>query len=580
MQDNYNILAEQAVLSYLLFNPDQFEKYKKDINKEMFFPKTHQDIYSVMLELHEDDKPIDEELIKNRLLKRGEFNEAVMLGIMTNSTNNYIVKYIKELQSLHIKKVVHEATVKFQRGDIEADKLASLIAQAKELYKINEVEIAHQREYEHLTPFVKELFYDLKAVNDYPDGMVWSVMLASMAGLIGARAKVTNGKNVTVFPVVWAMIVAPSSLGAKSTLYKTTRECIFGDLQNKYYDEYEEAKKDYKTLYKGYMALPKEEKLQTDEPEEPICKQVIFHAGGTPEAKIKSLHNNPKGGVVYYDEMKAELEKGNSNEEYKALKTSLFDGSTFHKELVKGGTMILRTPILSEVGLITDKWLLDATHKNDVASGYMARYLFSVHPKYDFQPLQIRDININKEKYSSVGEFIIDIFKEHDEPITFKLSERAQKRYIEWFNEYSYTSFHTETDEEIASSIRLGTYVLKFMLISYIFNMAYKKIDIVASDMLTIGEEYLDEAIELMNIFREGSDKLLKLFEGANKLNYKIDDAVKKIYDNIEKSEKRKITRSQALNTRGVNKQKLDHLIGTGMLISSKDERTEYLSKP
>jgi len=581
MNENYNISAEQAVLNYLLFNPEKFAEYKNEISESTFFPMGHKDIYRVMRMLNERDMPIDEEFIKRELSKEGKFNDKVMLDIMIVTSNHYIVNYIKELQELHVKREIHEVTVKFQHGEIDTTKLSSLIEKAKNIYKQEEVSKSQERKYKHITPFMKSLFYDLKATNDYPDGMVWSVMLASMAGLIGARAKITNTKNITVFPVVWAMIVAPSSLAAKSTLYNYTKDCIFGDIQKNYYDEYEDEKLNYKTLYKGYMALPKEEKLQTDEPEEPVLKQIIFHAGGTPEAKIKSLSHNPKGGVVYYDEMKAELEKGNSNEEYKALKTSLFDGSIFHKELVKGGTMILRTPILSEVGLITEKWLLDATHKNDIASGYMARYLFSVHPKSDFKPLQIRDMNIDKERYSEVGKFIMDMFKEENEPIEFRLSKNIVHKYINWFNEYSKTSYHTETEEEIASSVRLGTYVLKFMLISYIFNNADKKLDVVASDnKLEIGEEYLDEAIEIMQIFREGSDKLLNLFEGANKLNYKIDDSAMKVYKKIDKSDERKIARSAAINIRGLNKDKIDRLIETGMLIATKIDRTEYLSKP
>ncbi|MEN4053703.1 MULTISPECIES: DUF3987 domain-containing protein [Sulfurimonas] len=581
MNENYNINAEQAVLSSLLYAPERFTEYSKELNKDIFFPIGHKNIYEAMLALNERNLPIEEEFIKKELSKNGNFDENVLIQIMVKTPSNYIVNYIKELQELHIKREIYEATIKFQHGEIDHIKLSSLITKANSLYKKEEESKLPKREYEHLTPFMKSLFYDLKSINEYPDGMVFSVMLASMAGLIGARAKITNTKNITVFPVIWSMIVAPSSLAAKSTLYKFAKECVFGDIQNRYYDEYEEEKINYKTLYKGYMALPKEEKLQTDEPEEPVLKQLIFHAGGTPEAKIKSLHHNPKGGVVFYDEMKSELEKGNSNEEYKALKTSLFDGSVFHKELVKGGTMILRTPILSEVGLITEKWLLDATHKNDIASGYMARYLFSVHPKLDFKPLQIKDIHIDKKKYAEVGEFILDMFEKYDEPVEFRLSKNVVHKYIEWFNAYSSDAFYTETEEEIASSVRLGTYVLKFMLISYIFNNAYKKIDILASDnMLEIPEEYFYEALEIMQIFREGSDKLLSLFDKADKLNYKIDDYVQKLYKKIDKSPNGKIKRSAAVNTRGLNREKIDHLIATGMLISTKIDRTEYLSKP
>ena len=574
-------MLEQIVLSKILFTPEKFEEYSKELKADTFWAIGHKNLYEAMLSLNEKGSPLDEEFLKKELIKKHKFDEKIILDLMGTIAPNYIVDYIVELQDLHIGRDIHDATIKFQHGEIDPIRLSSLIEKAKNIYKKVETKREEKKEYKHLTPFMKSLLGDLKSINNYPDGMVFSVMLASMAGLIGARAKITNGVNITVFPVIWSMIVAPSSLAAKSTLYNLTKELLFGDIQNKYYDEYEEEKVNYRTIYKGYLALPKEEKLQTDEPEEPTLKQIIFHAGGTPEAKIKSLHNNPKGGVVFYDEMKAELEKGNSNEEYKALKTSLFDGSTFHKELVKGGTMILRTPILSEVGLITEKWLLDATHKNDIASGYMARYLFSVHPKQDFQPLQIREINIDKNKYAHVGELIIDIFKDKDEPILFNLTANARKKYVEWFNEYSKDAFYTETEEEIASSVRLGTYVLKFMLISYIFNNAYKKIDVVGSDnMLHIGEEYFYEAVEIMSVFRDGSDKLLKLFAEANKLNFKIDDFAMKLYKKIEKSTEKKITRSQAVNTRGINKEKVEHLIQTGMLLSTKIEKTEYLSKP
>lgn len=103
MNSNYNITAEQSVLSYLLFNPQKIGEYKKDIKVETFFPLTHQKIYSTILELHEEDKAIDEEIIKKRLVKKHEFDEQVMLAILSNMSNNYIAKYIKELQELHIK---------------------------------------------------------------------------------------------------------------------------------------------------------------------------------------------------------------------------------------------------------------------------------------------------------------------------------------------------------------------------------------------------------------------------------------------------------------------------------------------
>ena len=582
MSNNYNISAEQNVLSSLLYAPEKFDIHSKELTEDTFYLPSHKDIYKVMYNLHKNDKPIDEEFIKKDLMTMKKFDDRVMLEIMSIIANSYIMNYIVELQELHRNREINNAILKFQHGEIEHIKLASLIEKSKNIYAKEEVQKSVQREYKYLTPFMKELLLDLKSINDYPDSMVWSVMLPSMAGLIGARAKITNGINLTVPPVIWSMIVAPSSLAAKSTLYKTSMKCIFGDMQKDFYADYDNKKEIFKIDHKGYMASSKEEKLGRDEPEPPTLEQIVFHAGGTPEAKIKSLQHNPNGGIVYYDEMKAELELTNANQQYKALKTSIFDGDTFHKELVNGGTIILHSPILSEVGLITKPWLLEVAQKNDIASGFMARYLFSVNSREDFRPLQIdSSFKLNTEKYSKVGKFIIEIFKNCEDTVIFQLSDEARQTHTEWFNAYSRDVYDTETDEEATASYRLSTYVLKFMLISYIFNNAQRLVDVIASDnMLTIGVEYFNEALEVMELFREESHKLLKLFEGSNKLNFKLDDITVKIHKKIDKSKDRRISKSVATNIRGSNAQKVDYLISTGMLLSEKIDRTTYLMKP
>jgi len=582
MNNNYSITAEQTILSSLLDRPEKFDELSKELSVEIFWLASHKDIYKAMLELNQQGKPLDEDFIRKVLAKDEKSYDDVLLHIIATTSPHYIVNYIKELQELHRHRDINDATMKFQHGAIDSTKLSSLIEIAKKLYTTEDVQQSIVYEYKHLTPFMKSLLGDLKSINDYPDSMVWSVMLPSMAGLIGARAKITNGINLTVPPVIWSMIVAPSSLAAKSTLYRMSKKCIFGDMQKDFYAEYEEKRVDFKTLHKGYLALPKEEKLQTDEPEPPTLEQIVFHAGGTPEAKIKSLQHNPNGGVVYYDEMKAELEVTNANQAYKALKTSIFDGETYHKELVNGGTIILHSPILSEVGLITKPWLLEVAQKNDIASGFMARYLFSVNSRQDFKPLQIDSaFEIDTEKYSKVGRFIIDMFENCEETTIFKLSDEARDKHKDWFNEYSNNVYDTETDEEATASYRLSTYVLKFMLISYIFNNSQKLIDVVASDnMLTIGVEYFDEALEIMELFRNESHKLLQLFEGSNKLNFKLDGIAVKIHNKIESTKDKRITRSTATNIRGLDARKVDYLISTGMLASHKVDRTTYITKP
>ena len=583
MQPNYNTAAERVVLSTFIFSPAKLSQHKHELTVDTFFYEQHKHIYDVLLYLDGHDRlAIDEDFIKRELEKRGQWNDNTLLDILAANPPHYISGYIKELQDLHRNRIVQDGILRFQNGDIDALKLNSIIVASQNLYAAEEARSTTDHEYKHLSPFMRELLTDLKSINDYPDSMVWAVMLPSMAGLIGGRARITNGINITVFPVIWTMIVAPSSLAAKSTLYRKAKSCIFGDMPKRLYDEFKHGQELYREQLKEFKYLPRDDKQYKDEPEPPMLKRVVFQNDGTPEAKIKSLFHNQNGGVVYYDEMKAELERSNADQGYKALKTSIFDGETYDKELVNGGVMILERPVLSEVGLITKNWLLDAVHHNDIASGFMARYLFSVNSRQDFRPLQIDEGgSINTAKYSKVGEFIMNMFgMDRDDPALFRLSHAARQKHKQWFNEYSKTVYETETDEEATASYRLSTYVLKFMLISYIFNNAQKLIDIVESGLFEIGVEYFDEAIEIMELFRNESNKLLQLFESSNKLNFKLDDDAAKVYKKIERAEGRKITRSEAQNIRGVNKQKLDYMIENGMLISQKDGRTEYLTKP
>lgn len=400
-----------------------------------------------------------------------------------------------------------------------------------------------------------------------------------MAGLIGARAKITNGINITVFPVIWSIIVAPSSLAAKSTLYQNTKKCVFGDIQLKLYDEYEGKLEQYKIDQKNYRELSKDDKRNEMEPDKPEPKLLVFQSDGTPEAKIKSLQDNQNGGIVYYDEMRSELEKTNNDKSYKALKTSAFEGELLHKRLVNGGSIILKNPVLCEVGLITEQWLLEVIHKNDIASGFMARYLFSYNQRADFKPLQIKDYYLNTHKYSEVGEFIVDMFGiDSKEPVLFKLTKEAQEYYKDWFNKYSISAYETETDEEITATYRLTTYVLKFALISYIFNNANNKLDIVNSKLLEIPLEYIKEAIYIRSIFLEENHKILQLFQKNKMLNYKLDSIAEKLQKKIRATKDKKIDRSTATkNIRGLNKEKLDEFIDQGLFKIEKIERTTFI---
>jgi len=580
--ENFNIQFEKTLLSSFLFEPIKFEKNKYFLNPKTFYLPAHSEIFITMEELLKNDMPIDEELIKKQLVKRKKFDEQIMLEIMSANPISNIDSYIKELQELHTQRETQLLALKLQHAELSIVDFKIALGKIENLYKIEEKPEAqlYDIDFKKLSPFLGNIVQDLMKINNYPPSMVLSTVLSSMAGLIGARAKITNGVNLTVFPVVWSMIVAPSSVSAKSTLFRFSKKCIFNDMQNELFDKYEEDLESYKEEVKRYQSLPKEDKMRKSKPDRPFPKLLIFANDGTPEAKIMSLSRNQNGGVVYYDEMKAELERSNNDPRYKALKTSIFDGELYHKELVKdGGTFILRNPVLSEIGLITEQWLLESVQKNDIASGFMARYLFSYNTRADFKPLQINKFMIDCEAYSNVGKYIIEMLGiDRKEPLLFTLSAAAQKYYIKWFNDFSRTAFAVETDEEITASYRLSTYVLKFALIIYVFNSAYQKLDIVASNMMEVSEECIKSAIYLMELFQNENHKILNLFERNKKLNFKIDDTTIKLQKKIRATDEKMLSKSEAQNgVRGLTAKRLDELVEQGFFKLIKLDRKTYV---
>lgn len=94
-QELYNLTFEKSILSAILFNPELFNSHK--ITPDYFYLPAHQNIYNAMSSLIGDDLPIDEEFLKQRLSKVGQFDESVMLDILSTNPIANIRPYIDEL---------------------------------------------------------------------------------------------------------------------------------------------------------------------------------------------------------------------------------------------------------------------------------------------------------------------------------------------------------------------------------------------------------------------------------------------------------------------------------------------------
>ncbi len=97
----YSLSIEKAVLSSIIFNPDEIYSVSQILKVEDFFLKAHQDIFKTMLELHDEDMPIDEDFIRKRSVGK-DFNDDILIDILTQillQMLKHIVLKLKKIQN-------------------------------------------------------------------------------------------------------------------------------------------------------------------------------------------------------------------------------------------------------------------------------------------------------------------------------------------------------------------------------------------------------------------------------------------------------------------------------------------------
>lgn len=91
------INIEKVVLSSILFNYEHIYEVVKILNASDFYLKQHQDLYETMLELHNEDLPIDEDFIKQRMSKE-KFDESTIISILSANPITNVEAYCLEIK--------------------------------------------------------------------------------------------------------------------------------------------------------------------------------------------------------------------------------------------------------------------------------------------------------------------------------------------------------------------------------------------------------------------------------------------------------------------------------------------------
>jgi len=137
MDSIYSINIERAVLSSILFNPDEIEDVLGVLKAKDFYLPAHQKIFAVMEKLHNDDMPIDEEFIRKRVNQK-EVDDNILIEILSANPITNTLAYVREIKDGSVKRELATLATTIKKVAIEDDIAAAEAVDTvqNELYKI------------------------------------------------------------------------------------------------------------------------------------------------------------------------------------------------------------------------------------------------------------------------------------------------------------------------------------------------------------------------------------------------------------------------------------------------------------
>ncbi len=140
MENMYNINIERAVLSAIIFDPEIYEEIAAKLNPNDFYLPFHQHVFVAMEELSREEKPIDEEFLKNKLQSMGKFDEVAMLDLLSANPITNTSAYINEIKAKASKRALATLATEIKKvtieDDLPAEEVMNLVE--KKLYEITQ----------------------------------------------------------------------------------------------------------------------------------------------------------------------------------------------------------------------------------------------------------------------------------------------------------------------------------------------------------------------------------------------------------------------------------------------------------
>ncbi len=165
----YNLNIERAVLSSVIFDPETYEDIASKLKPHDFYLPFHQYIFMAMEQLNQEEKPLDDEFLKSKLINMGKFDDESMLDLLSANPITNTSAYLKEIKAKSTKRALASLATEIKKVTIEDDLPAQEVMNLveKKLYEITQNSTSEDfREAKEITLAMMDEIERLKAMGN------------------------------------------------------------------------------------------------------------------------------------------------------------------------------------------------------------------------------------------------------------------------------------------------------------------------------------------------------------------------------------------------------------------------------
>lgn len=121
MDNIYLLNIERSVLSSVLFDCTIFDELNSALLSKDFYLPAHQKVFDCMLKLHDEDMPIDEDFIRNRLSQK-DVSDSVLIEILSANPISNVMAYVGEIKDNATKRELSHLATEIKKLSLEENK--------------------------------------------------------------------------------------------------------------------------------------------------------------------------------------------------------------------------------------------------------------------------------------------------------------------------------------------------------------------------------------------------------------------------------------------------------------------------